>query len=628
MSRIAILDDALIDQIKAGEVIERPASVVKELVDNALDSGATTIAVSLADGGKARIQVADDGGGMSREDALMAVRRHATSKLRRFDDLSALDTLGFRGEALPSIAAVSRFSIKTRPRDEVEGTEVRIDGGAAPAVQPVGCAPGTTVDVRDLFFNVPARKKFLRARQTELLRAGDVVRRAALANAHVRFKLDHDGRTLQEHLPASSVYVRAKDIFRDQPLRPIQGESDEMRLHGALGEASRAKRGTGNLYLFVNGRPVEDRTLARAIAFAFGDALTGGSYPSGAVFLEIDPSRVDINAHPQKKEVRFEEPHRVRDAITRILIENLGTRRWTDTDGESVRGTEAQGRVGDPSRDLGSYRQDSFWSARLNGRRDARGASGPMMPAAPAAGQAPFSEKAFSENALSNEAPFNEADSEEAPSNEADSEEAFVRALRDGPSPTWAKQDLRAEPTRPPSPSADVDRPEASDEPSLEEGRCLGALSNGVVVGELDGSVHHVRPRALWETYAKSLLASADVLSRRLLFPTQMAWSKPVDLELLASLGFSLAPFGEQHLKLQSVPRLDPELGVEPDALAASALNAGGDREQRARAVARTYAERAQRASPEIVWACYRQLATELRSRVATVLTLSELTKP
>ncbi|MCA9528982.1 MAG: DNA mismatch repair endonuclease MutL, partial [Myxococcales bacterium] len=347
--RIHVLEGALVDQIAAGEVVERPASVVKELVENALDAGATRVDVDIADGGRARIRVSDDGSGMDREDAARAVLRHATSKIREVDDLLALTTLGFRGEALPSIASVSRFSLKTRPEAEVAGTEVRIEGGAAPVVRDVGCAAGTSVTVEDLFFNVPARRKFLRAAQSESGRILGVCLAAALGAPALHLTVTSNGRKARAYLPARDWFERAETTFADEPLERIEATRDGVGVRAALGPPERARSGARYLHLFVNGRPVSDRALARAVAFAYGSVLPPGRYPAGVVHLDLEPQRVDVNAHPQKAEVRFAGGRIVHDALTRALASRLGTEAWSG----AGRGPVA--------------RSPSYWDERLGG---------------------------------------------------------------------------------------------------------------------------------------------------------------------------------------------------------------------------------------------------------------------
>ena len=322
---VRLLDDTLVDQIAAGEVIERPANLVKELLENALDAGATEITVSVEDGGRGQVRVRDDGCGMSREDAALSIERHATSKIASFEDLERVSTLGFRGEALPSIASVSRMTITTRPKADVEGTRLVVEGGALKGIDPVGCPPGTTIEVADLFYNVPARKKFLRARQTETSRIFEVCQRVALSRPALRLPVTSDGRRAREYLPARTLAERAHSMFGDQPLHELHAERDGVSLEAVLAPAELARAGPRHLHLLVNGRPIRDRALARAIAFSYGDRLPPGHYPRGVVSLQLSPEDVDVNAHPQKSEVRFRRGARLPDLVTRLLAARLPT---------------------------------------------------------------------------------------------------------------------------------------------------------------------------------------------------------------------------------------------------------------------------------------------------------------
>ncbi|MEM9074172.1 MAG: DNA mismatch repair endonuclease MutL [Myxococcota bacterium] len=359
MGSIRLLDDALADQIAAGEVVERPASVVKELLDNAIDAKSKVISVEISEGGRDLIRVSDDGVGMDREDALMCVRRHATSKLRQFADLSALTTMGFRGEALASISSVSRFRLVTCQEGALAGTEIRIEGGAEAQVRDIGAPRGTTVEVKELFYNVPARRKFLKARQTETHHVGEACLRTALAHPAIRLSFVSNARRVREYLPAEDRSARARAIFNDQPLLDVDGAHDGVALHAVLGGPERARAGARHLYLFVNGRPVVDRALARSVAFAYGDALEMGRYPAGVVFVELPPAEVDVNAHPQKTEVRFARASRVFDAVTRIVAKGLGTRSW----GEGITGSVAAAKA--PETSGPAARSADFWKERL-----------------------------------------------------------------------------------------------------------------------------------------------------------------------------------------------------------------------------------------------------------------------
>ncbi|MGB8332286.1 MAG: DNA mismatch repair endonuclease MutL, partial [Polyangiales bacterium] len=320
---VRLLDETLIDQIAAGEVIERPANLVKELLENAIDAGATTITVSVEDGGRSRVRVTDDGVGMSPDDATMCIKRHATSKIASFHDLLRVSTLGFRGEALPSIGSVSRMTITTRTREHPQGTRVLVEGGEIREIGATGCPPGTTVEVDDLFYNVPARKKFLRARQTETSRIFEVCQRLALSHPSLRLVVSSDGRTARRYLPARNLAQRAYQVFGDVAFHEIHAEREAVVLDAVLAPIELARSGARHLFLFVNGRPIVDRALARAIAFAYGDRLAPGYYPRGVLSLRLAPEDVDVNAHPQKTEVRFKRPAELVDLVTRMIASRL-----------------------------------------------------------------------------------------------------------------------------------------------------------------------------------------------------------------------------------------------------------------------------------------------------------------
>ena len=317
--KVRVLPDDLANQIAAGEVVERPASVVKELVENALDARARRVRVDIEGGGVVLVRVSDDGDGMPRADAELSLVRHATSKIQSMDDLRVIQSFGFRGEALPSIASVSRFSLRTRTRDDVEGTLVRVEGGAAAEISPCGVAVGTSVEVRDLFYNVPARRKFLRAVSTESAHVTDVVENAALCRPDVTFVLSRDGRVAREWLRADSREERARDVFDDEPLALCAGERGPLVVEAFLSRPERARAGATRLLFFVNGRPVKDKTLARMVANAYGSVLDAGRYPVGVVHIDLPPDFVDVNVHPQKAEVRFADGKAIQDALYKII---------------------------------------------------------------------------------------------------------------------------------------------------------------------------------------------------------------------------------------------------------------------------------------------------------------------
>jgi len=346
---IRVLDDALINRIAAGEVVERPASVVKELVENALDAGASSVAVSLETGGKHRIRVGDDGCGMDRDDALLALERHATSKLSRASDLGAITTLGFRGEALPSIAAVSRFLLRTAT-SEGAGTEIEVQGGKIVAVREMGLPRGTSVEVGSLFFNVPARRKFLRSDATELSHAVRLVGRQALAHPAVRFTLDHGGRKLLDLPGATCLEDRAARILgRETAARlvPFRLERDGAVVRGLAGRPVDAASRRDVQYLFVNGRAVQDRTLSHGLTAAYGNTVPRDRFPAVILFFEIDPALVDVNVHPQKLEVRFARGGEAHDLVRDGVAAALGGDRAVPRLAELRPGQPSGGGVGE-----------------------------------------------------------------------------------------------------------------------------------------------------------------------------------------------------------------------------------------------------------------------------------------
>ena len=321
---IRVLPPELASQIAAGEVVERPASAVKELIENALDAAAQRCDVEVEGGGIARLRVSDDGHGMSEADARLSVERHATSKLVTFADLARLRSFGFRGEALPSIASVSRFSLRTRVPDAEAGIEILVEGGGALAIRPAGVPVGTTVEVNDLFYNVPARRKFLRSSGTEAGHITDVVESTALASPKVTFTLVRDGRLVRELLRASNREERVRQVAEDG-LATCCGERGPLRVEAFLSRPEQARAGAGGLRLLVNDRPIRDRALAVTVAQAYGSVLERGRYPRGVVYIDLPPELVDMNVHPQKAEVRFADPRAVADALYKILSSALSS---------------------------------------------------------------------------------------------------------------------------------------------------------------------------------------------------------------------------------------------------------------------------------------------------------------
>ena len=372
---IQILPEQLCNQIAAGEVVERPASVVKELLENALDAGATEVSVEVEKGGRRLIRVVDNGHGMGQDDAFLCLERHATSKIRAADDLFALQTLGFRGEALPSIASVSRMLLRTHAAGEESGWEIYAEGGVIRRANAFGMPPGTTVEVRDLFFNTPARRKFLRKEETELGHIADLVTRLALAVPQVRFRLVHDGRTLIDAYRQSRLAERVGALLGRPLLADLlevaEDDGQGMRLSGFISQPAVQRATTGALHLYINHRYVRDRVMRHALLEGYRHVLPRGRYPVVVLFLELDPGRVDVNVHPTKDEVRFRDQRQVHDFISEAVRRTLRSSSWLAEptapqapvdDAPVISGSDIidSPRAGAPSRDLRQEIQESL----------------------------------------------------------------------------------------------------------------------------------------------------------------------------------------------------------------------------------------------------------------------------
>lgn len=344
IGKIQVLPGDVVSKIAAGEVVERPASVVRELVDNSLDAGATKITVEVRDGGRTLIKVTDDGEGMSQEDAPLALQRHATSKVRSEQDLWSIRTLGFRGEALPSIASVSRLMLITARRDEPVGTKLVLTGGVTEQREDVAASPGTQIEAADLFFNTPARKKFLKATPTEFSHICQVVQQAALAWPQVRFRLLHNGQEALDYPAAASLRDRLLQLYGQRWLEQVvevRGEGPGLRLTGVTVHGAQARAGRTPQELFVNRRAVKSPTVSHAIADGYGSFLAKGRYPQYVLFLEVEPARVDVNVHPAKREVRFADQDLVHQTVRRSVRTALGgSPQGIQLDGQSQQTTD------------------------------------------------------------------------------------------------------------------------------------------------------------------------------------------------------------------------------------------------------------------------------------------------
>ncbi|QOW21250.1 DNA mismatch repair endonuclease MutL [Novilysobacter avium] len=359
------LPDTLINQIAAGEVVERPASVVKELVENALDSGARRVDIDLEEGGARLIRVRDDGSGIGPEELPLAVSRHATSKIASLDDLEGVLTLGFRGEALPSIASVSRFVMTSRPADAEHGSTLEVGGGQVGSVAPKAHPVGTTVEVRDLFFNVPARRKFLRAERTELSHIEEWLRQLALARPDVEVRVSHNGKPSrrwkgdadmldQAGLSDLRLHETLGEEFANNAI-PVDHSGAGLRLHGWIAEPSYNRASTDQQYLYCNGRAIRDRSVAHAVKQAYSDVLFHGRQPAYVLFLELDPRRVDVNVHPAKHEVRFRDSRLIHDFVYRTLQSVLARTRAGQS--AALHGVQNAEHLGGPDNSDGASQQ-------------------------------------------------------------------------------------------------------------------------------------------------------------------------------------------------------------------------------------------------------------------------------
>ncbi|HWR25300.1 MAG TPA: DNA mismatch repair endonuclease MutL [Methanosarcina sp.] len=329
-NRIRILDKDTINKIAAGEVIERPASVVKELIDNSLDAGATDIRIEVEKGGKDSILVRDNGSGMSREDVSLAYKKHATSKLTKIEDLNTISTMGFRGEALSSITAIAKVEILTRQPEEITGTRIAIHGGKVMESSDAGTAPGTSVHVKELFYNTPARRKYLKTDRTELAHVTDIVTQLALANPNISFTLLSEGKPVLRNKGSNNLFKSIVNILGPDTARsmlPLEYRTEHFEVQGYISKPEITRAESDQLFIFVNTRPVASRAITTAIRTGYYTKIPKGRYPVAVLFLILDPGEVDVNVHPRKAEVRFSREKELEDAVTsaieNVLSENM-----------------------------------------------------------------------------------------------------------------------------------------------------------------------------------------------------------------------------------------------------------------------------------------------------------------
>ena len=436
---IALLPDVLISQIAAGEVIERPASAIKELLENALDAGASQIEIRIEEGGLRRLQVIDNGRGIEKDQLPLALARHATSKIASLADLEHVTSLGFRGEALASMAAVSRLTLASRPLAAEHGWKVDVQPGqAAPPPEPAAIAPGTVIEVIDLFSATPARRKFLKSPATEAAYCLDAIRRIALSHPAVQFVVHQDGREVRRW-PATTPAQRIENLVGDGArLLPVSAQAGPLAVEGLLGEPDAARARSDRQYLFVNGRFVRDRMLAQAIRQAFRDRLHGERYPVFALFLTIDPTLVDANVHPAKTEVRFRDPGAVRHLVFHAIENALAATLPQQRQGASRTIELAGGSGTGAGTDVSGYTADRHTVRTLPGHQPATAPGG-----RPGAGGSPLSRHAPAHDTAGARA------SHHSPAHDAAANRASLafQAPHHQPAPDWQQVELRAAPS-------------------------------------------------------------------------------------------------------------------------------------------------------------------------------------
>ena len=506
---IALLPDVLISQIAAGEVIERPASAIKELLENALDAGASQIEIRIEEGGLRRLQVIDNGRGIEKDQLPLALARHATSKIASLADLEHVTSLGFRGEALASMAAVSRLTLASRPLAAEHGWKVDVQPGqAVPPPEPAAIAPGTVIEVIDLFSATPARRKFLKSPATEAAYCLDAIRRIALSHPAVQFVVHQDGREVRRW-PATTPAQRIENLVGDGArLLPVSAQAGPLAVEGLLGEPDAARARSDRQYLFVNGRFVRDRMLAQAIRQAFRDRLHGERYPVFALFLTIDPTLVDANVHPAKTEVRFRDPGAVRHLVFHAIENALAATLPQQRQGASRTIELAGGSGMGAGTDVSGYTSDRHTVRTLPGHQPTAAPGG-----RPGAGSLPLSRHAQAHDTAGPRTPHH------GPAHDAAANRASLafQAPSGRPAPDWQQVELRAAPSddtgtspvgRGEGPSADTTL--AAPAPHAAEARPGWPGVTGSAAAETTGSAPGIVPPTAATTAGTMASAMAD----------------------------------------------------------------------------------------------------------------------
>jgi len=525
MTKIRILPEIIANKIAAGEVVERPASVVKELVENALDAQSTRVMIDIEDGGRSLIRVADNGSGMRRDDALLALERFATSKIQNDEDLFCIRTLGFRGEALPSIAAVSKMVLITREVASPAGVEVQIHGGKIIQVAEAGAPPGTMISVARLFYNTPARRKFLKAVSTEMGHIADVTAGMALGRPQVHFKLSHNGKTVKQWPRVSDAALRTADVLGQvagPDLISLSVQAGDLKISGYLGPSRLARSTSRGIFLYVNGRRVRDRVVQHALFDGYSGRLVKGQFPLAALFLDLPFDQVDVNVHPTKHEIRFQDPRRVhngvRDAVAAVLAE-AEKRLWAVPEGKNQAGFQSAGTGGFVAQETASYKVGAE----------------KMPPLKPAASE-PF---VYRENA--------------------------PRIETEAPGPAQAPSD--PQPTRPPGEDASPGSPDQQplwSRQGFADLEVIGQFMGTYIICQGPAGLIVIDQHAAHEriVYEQLRARAGRIDSQRLLMPetVELGFAEAHALEALIprlqALGLELEPFGGTTFVVKSVPVL------------------------------------------------------------------------
>ena len=565
MSKIKILPEILSNKIAAGEVVERPASVVKELLENALDAGSTRIMIDIEKGGRSLIRVSDNGSGMGRDDALLALERYATSKIYKDQDLFHIHTLGFRGEALPSIAAVSRFSLVSRDPSAEAGTQISVEGGKIINVTEVGAPKGTMVTIRQLFFNTPARRKFLKTIDTEMGHIADRVASIALGHPAVQFRLTHNGKIVKDWPSTSAPLDRVIDVLGGDlknTLHSIEFQNNAVSISGWISSPRTTRRTSRGLFIYVNGRFVSDRIVQHALFEGYAQRLVKGQFPIAALFINVPFEEVDVNVHPTKNEVRFARQRDIHEAVRQAAAQTLfetdksswGTRR-TSNDEDFTR----QGRVSETGIKEFGRRNAEGGKERLEfGRRNAEVGKEKLEFGLRPAG----AKGAYAPEGRRNE--------------EFGMKQAHDRFQPQGPDTDkfagLGIPDERA--TRNAPPETRLTQTTIWQKKRFGDMRIIGQLHNSYIVCEADAGLvlidqHAAHERILFERFSDRA-TQAPKAAQRLLVPesVELGYREAGVLEKLipdlAELGLDIEPFGGNTFLVKSVPPLLAEREVKP----------------------------------------------------------------